>query len=136
MSHYNYDSTLHDLVVGTTRISDYGEDTKITIEYEEDFRSVTTGVDGATTTNEHHNRNALIKFNILQTSPLNAIFTMMANSSKEFVVAHVDRNFNGDVGAFASKAHFVKIPNLEVGQQAKSREWTIRAINLKPNFSI
>lgn len=136
MSHYNYDSTLHDLVVGTVRISDYGEDTKISIEYEEDFRSVTTGVDGATTTNEHHNRNALIKFNILQTSPLNAIFTMMANSSKEFTVAHVDRNFNGDVGAFASKAHFVKIPNLEVGQQAKSREWTVRAINLKPNFNI
>lgn len=135
-NHYNYDSEKHDLVVGVTRVSDYADDVKFTIEYEEDFRTVTTGVDGTTTTNEKHNRNALIKFKVLQTSPLNAMFNSLALSDKEFPVAHVDRNFTGDIGAFASKSHFTKIPNLEVGTETKGREWVLRAINLKPTFNI
>lgn len=134
--HYNYDSIKHDLIVAGVRMSDYSDDVKISIEYEEDFRSVTVGVDGATTTNEKHNRNALIKFKVFQSSPLNAILTGLARSDKEFPVAHIDRNFTGDIGAFSSKAHIVKIPNLEIGTEAKGREWTIRAINLKPTFSI
>lgn len=135
-NHYNYDSEKHDIVVNGIRLFDYAEDTKISIEYEEDFRTVTVGVNGTTTTNERHNRNALIKVSISQASPLNAIFNNLALSSKEFTVAHVDRNFTGDVGAFASKAHFIKIPNLEIGGDSKGREWTIRAINLKPTFNI
>lgn len=135
-NHYNYDSAKHDIIVGTTRVSDYADDVKITIEYEEDFRTVTTGVDGATTTNERHNRNAKIKFKILQTSPLNSIFNALAHSDKEFQVAHIDRNFNGDIGGFASKAHFTKIPNLEIGGDAKGREWEIRAIDFKTTFNI
>lgn len=134
-NHYNYDSEKHDLIVGSTRISDYAEDVKLSIEYEEDFRTVTVGVDGSTTTNERHNRNALIKIKILQSSPLNAILTALANSDKEFTVAHIDRNFTGDIGAFASKAHFTKISTLEIGGDAKGREWTIRAINLKSSFN-
>lgn len=136
MSHYNYDPQLHDLIVAGIKMSDYGEDTKITIAYDEEFRSVTTGVDGATTTNEHHNRNAVIKISILQSSPLNAVITMLAYNKKEFPVAHIDRNFTGDVGSFASKAHFIKIPDLSIGADAKGREWEIRAINFKPSFTI
>lgn len=135
-NHYNYDSIKHDIIIGAIRVSDYADDVKISIDYEEDFRSVTTGVDGATTTNEKHNRNALIKIKVLQTSPITAILNNLALSDKEFPVAHIDRNFNGDIGAFASKAHFVKIPTLEVGAEAKGREWTIRAIDLKPTFNI
>lgn len=135
-NHYNYDNELHDIVINGIRLYDYAEDTKISIEYEEDFRSVTVGLGGATTTNEKHNRNALIKIKVLQTSPLNAILNSLAISAKEFTVAHIDRNFNGDVGAFASKAHFTKIPNLEIGAEAKGREWVIRAINFKPTFNI
>lgn len=135
-NHFNYDSAKHDIIVNGIRVSDYGDDVKITIEYEEDFRTVTTGVDGATATNEKHNKNALIKFKILQTSPLNALFNTLAFSEKEFPVAHIDRNFNGDIGGFASIAHFTKIPNLEIGTEAKSREWVIRAIDFKTTFNI
>ncbi len=103
-NHYNYDSLNHDLIVAGIRMIDYADDIKISIEYEEDFRTVTVGVDGATTTNEKHNRNAKIDISILANSPLNAILTNLAISGKEFPVAHVDRNFNGDIGAFASKA--------------------------------
>lgn len=135
-NHYLYDSEKHDLIVNGIRMTDYAEDVKITIDYDEDFRSVTTGVNGATTTNKKHNRNAKIKLKVLQSSPLNAILTKLASSDEEFTVAHIDRNFNGDIGAFASKAHFIKIPTLEIGGEAKGREWTIQAINLKTSFSI
>lgn len=133
---YNFDSKLHDIIIDGVPVSDYADDTKIKIAYDEDFRSVTTGVDGATTTNEHHNRNAKISISILQSSPLNAILTQLARSKKQFTVAYTDRNFNGDVGSFASLSHFVKIPDIEIGQDAKGREWVIQAINLKPTFSI
>lgn len=135
---YNYDSQKHDMILTIANIpykmADYGEDTKITISYEEDFKSTTMGTDGDYTKSTNHNRNALITINILQDSPLNAIMTLSAATSQDFLVAHVDRNFNGDVGNFSSDAYFVKIPDLSVGTQAGSREWQIRSHNLKANF--
>lgn len=133
---YNFDSKLHDIIIDGIPVSDYGDDIKIKIAYDEDFRSLTTGVDGATTINEHHNRNAKITVNILQSSPLNAVLTELARNKRTFTIAHVDRNFNGDVGAFSTKAYFIKTPDLEIGKEAKSREWVIQAIRLKSTFSL
>jgi hypothetical protein len=135
---YNYDSVKHDLVLTIAdipyKMSDYGDDTKITIAYEEDFKSTTMGVDGDYTKSKNHNRNALITLKILQDSPLNAIMTISAAAGEDIAVAHVDRNFSGDVGHFSSDAYFVKIPDLAIGMTAGSREWVIRAHNLKANF--
>ena len=44
---YNYNSKNYELVIGKTRVDDYADDTKITIEYDGDFKSLTKGVDGA-----------------------------------------------------------------------------------------
>ncbi|AYV94643.1 phage structural protein [Fusobacterium necrophorum] len=131
-NHYNYNSNKHDLVVNGTRVTDYGKDAKYTVAYESDFREVVTGADGDTITVEKNDRNALITVKILQSSPLNIIFSQLASSDKEFPVLLTDRNFNGDIGAFSSIAHFVKIADLNVETVAKEREWQIRAINLKP----
>ena len=42
-----------------------------------------------------------------------------------------DRNFNGDIGSNASKAHFVKIADFNAEKTPKAREWQIRVIDLK-----
>lgn len=135
-THYNYDSEKHDIIINGIRVKDYADDVKITLEYEEDFKTTTLGVDGAATTNHKHNRNALIKIKVLQSSPFNSILNSLAHSDKEFTVAYVDRNFTGDIGAFSSIAYFTKIPTLEIGGEAKGREWVIRAIDLKTTFNI
>ncbi|WP_319371963.1 phage structural protein [uncultured Ilyobacter sp.] len=135
---YNYDSQNHDIILTIAnvpyKVSDYGEDTKITISYEEDFKSTTMGVDGDYTKSKNHNRNALVTLKVLQESPLNAVMAVAAATGEDFYLAHVDRNFSGDVGHFSSDAYFVKIPDLNVGKQAGSREWQVRAHNLKANF--
>ena len=74
---YNYNSKNYELIIGTTRVDDYSEDTKITIEYDSEFKSLTKGIDGARTINQHNDYDAVIKFKILQNSPLNLIFKQM-----------------------------------------------------------
>ena len=135
-NHYNYNANKHDLVVAGIRVVDYGKDAKFTVSYEEDFRETVTGANGDTVTVEKNNRNALITVKILQSSPLNIIFSKLAYGDPEFTILLSDRNFNGDIGSFASKAHFVKIADLNVETVAKEREWQIRAIDLKPALDL
>ena len=71
---YNYDSKNYEIIVGKTRVDDYADDVKFSIEYDEDFKDVTKGVDGARSVNQHNNYDAVIKFKILQNSPLNLVF--------------------------------------------------------------
>ena len=130
-NHYNYNPNKVDLIIDGIRMYDFGEDVKFTVAYEEDFREVITGVDGDSTTVEHNNRNALITLKVLAASPLNVTLKRLASSAKEFGVLVGDRNFNGDIGSNASKAHFVKIADFNAEKAPKAREWQIRVIDLK-----
>ncbi len=139
-NNYNYDVAKHDIVLTIGGIpyalKDYGADTKVTIAYEQDFRTEITGTDGDGTTSENHNRNAIVTVKILQISPLNAILQTAAYSGEQFLLAHIDKNFSGDVGSVSSKAYFTKIPDLNIGTNAATRDYAIRAINLRPTFSL
>lgn len=139
-NNYNYDVAKHDIVLTIGGVpyalKDYGADTKVTIAYEQDFRTEVTGTDGDGTTSENHNRNAIVTVKILQTSPLNAILQTAAYSGEQFLLAHIDKNFSGDVGSVSSKAYFTKIPDLNIGANAATRDYAIRAINLRPSFSL
>lgn len=139
-NNYNYDVAKHDIVLTIGGVpyalKDYGADTKATVAYEQDFRTEVTGTDGDGTTSENHNRNAIVTVKILQTSPLNAILQTAAYSGEQFLLAHIDKNFSGDVGSVSSKAYFTKIPDLNIGTNAATRDYTIRAINLRPTFSL
>lgn len=135
-NHYNYNPNKCDLVIGTIKVDDYGEDVKYTVTYENDFRSVITGTDGATITVEHNDRNALISMKILHSSPLNILFSKLATSEVEFPVLVSNRNYSGDIGYFSSTAHFVKIPDLTEEKTPKAREWKLRCINLKPALDL
>lgn len=130
-NHYNYNPNKANLTIGGIKMYDYAEDTKISISYDEDFREVVTGTDGDTVTVEHNNRNATITLKVLHSSPLNILLTTLATSDKEFDILYTDRNFSGDIGAYASKGHFIKIADKSDEKTAKAREWQIKAINLK-----
>lgn len=129
--HYNYNPNKTNLTLGGIKMYDYAQDAKINIAYDEDFREVVTGTDGDTTTVEHNNRNATITLKVLAASPLNILLTTLAASDKEFDVLYTDKNFSGDIGAYASKGHFIKIADKDDEKSSKAREWKIRAINLK-----
>lgn len=135
-NHYNYNPKKCDLVVAGIKVDDYGEDVKYTVAYENDFRSVVTGTDGATMTVEHNDRNALITVKILHSSPLNIVFGKLATSDVEFPVLVANRNIKGDIGYFSSTAHFVKIPDLTEEKTPKAREWQLRCIDLKPALDL
>lgn len=139
-NNYNYDVAKHDIVLTIGGIpyalKDYGADTKVTIAYEQDFRTEITGTDGDGTTSENHNRNAIVTVKILQSSPLNAVLQTAAYSGEQFLLAHIDKNFSGDVGNVSSKAYFTKIPDLNLGANAGTRDYTIRAVNLIPSFAL
>lgn len=131
---YNYDSKNYELVIGKTRVDDYADDTKITIEYDGDFKSLTKGVDGARSVNQHNDYDAVIKFKILQNSPLNLAFKQLALTEGEkgtFPVTFVNKGLDGTMGAFSVKGFFKKIPTLEIGTDAKGTEWEVQCINLK-----
>lgn len=131
---YNYDSKNYELVIGKTRVDDYADDTKITIEYDGDFKSLTKGVDGARSVNQHNDYDAVIKFKILQNSPLNLAFKQLALTEGEkgtFPVTFVNKGLDGTMGAFSAKGFFKKIPALEIGTDSKGVEWEAQCINLK-----
>ena len=73
MNHYNYNSENHFLIVGGFNLRDFGKDSKFKIVWDNDAKTLQTGVDGATTTSERAERTATITFKILQASPLNFI---------------------------------------------------------------
>ena len=131
---YNYDSKNYEIIIGKTRVDDYAEDIKITIEYDSEFKSVSKGVDGARSINQHNDYDAVIKFKILQNSPLNLGFKQMALKEGEngtFPVTFINKGLDGTLGAFSAKGFFKKIPNLEIGADAKGFEWEVQCINLK-----
>lgn len=131
---YNYNSKNYELVIGKTRVDDYADDTKITIEYDGDFKSLTKGVDGARSVNQHNDYDAVIKFKILQNSPLNLAFKQLALTEGDkgiFPVTFVNKGLDGTMGAFSAKGFFKKIPTLEIGTDAKGTEWEVQCINLK-----
>lgn len=131
---YNYNSKNYELVIGKTRVDDYADDTKITIEYDGDFKSLTKGVDGARSVNQHNDYDAVIKFKILQNSPLNLAFKQLALTEGEkgtFPVTFVNKGLDGTMGAFSAKGFFKKIPTLEIGPDAKGTEWEVQCIKLK-----
>ena len=131
---YNYNSKNYELVIGKTRVDDYADDIKITIEYDGDFKSLTKGVDGARSINQHNDYDAVIKFKILQNSPLNLAFKQLALTEGEkgtFPVTFVNKGLDGTMGAFSAKGFFKKIPTLEIGTDAKGTEWEVQCINLK-----
>lgn len=131
---YNYNSKNYELILGVIRVDDYADDTKITIEYDGDFKSLTKGVDGARSVNQHNDYDAVIKFKILQNSPLNLGFKQMALTEGEngtFPVTFINKSLDGTLGAFSAKGFFKKIPTLEIGTDAKGTEWEVQCINLK-----
>ena len=131
---YNYDSKNYELVIGKTRVDDYADDTKITIEYDGDFKSLTKGVDGARSVNQHNDYDAVIKFKILQNSPLNLAFKQLALTEGEkgtFPVTFINKGLDGTMGAFSAKGFFKKIPTLEIGADSKGVEWEVYCINYK-----
>ncbi|ATV34619.1 phage structural protein [Fusobacterium pseudoperiodonticum] len=131
---YNYNSKNYELIIGKTRVDDYADDTKITIEYDGDFKSLTKGVDGARSVNQHNDYDAVIKFKILQNSPLNLAFKQLALTEGDkgtFSVTFVNKGLDGTMGAFSAKGFFKKIPTLEIGTDAKGTEWEVQCINLK-----
>ena len=131
---YNYNSKNYELIIGKTRVEDYAEDAKITIEYDSDFKSLTKGIDGARSINQHNDYDAVIKFKVLQNSPLILSFKQIALTEGEkgtFPVTFVNKSLDGTMAAFSAKGFFKKIPNLEIGTDAKAFEWEIQCINLK-----
>ena len=57
---YNYNSKNYEIIIGKTRVDDYADDVKFSIEYDEDFKYITKGVDGARSVNQHNNYDAVI----------------------------------------------------------------------------
>ena len=131
---YIYNSKNYELILGVIRVDDYAEDTKITIEYDSEFKSLSKGVDGARSINQHNDYDAVIKFKVLQNSPLNLGFKQMALTEGDkgtFTVTFINTGLDGTLGAFSAKGFFKKIPNLEIGADAKALEWEVQCINLK-----
>jgi len=98
------------------------------------WQDVFTPADGARSINQHNDYDAVIKFKILQNSPLNLTFKQLALTEGEkgtFPVTFINKGLDGTLGAFSAKGFFKKIPNLEIGTDAKAFEWEVQCINLK-----
>lgn len=129
MSHYNYNSDNHHLILGGIRLQDFGKDSKFKIVWDNDSKTLQNGVDGSTTTSERLEKSATITFKIQQASPLNFILERLSKK-KGFPVLYVNADYVGDVGYKGEDAFIPKIADLEVNGDSSEREWTVRVPNM------
>lgn len=136
INYYNYDVTKHKIVLtgagAPISVSDFAEDVKFNIKYDNDFREEQMGTDGDCTVSEFTNRNATLTLNILQASPLNTLLNAMAVTGEKMAVAYTNLNADGAGGGTTPQAFFKKVADLDVASKSGKRTWEIKLINFIP----
>ena len=125
-----FDPTEHQIVIGGVIVNDYGNDTKISMDFSE-LRTVTEGVDGAVSFNERATMTGTFIVRVLQNSPMATLLRNMARVPKgRFPFAYGVKSLGG-AGYFTDKAIFTKIPSESITQDAQAIEFEIIAPRMK-----
>lgn len=124
-----YDPKKLSVVVDGRHLTGFSEDTKVSVEREEEGMFAYVGVDGDVDHAINANNSGTITVSMRSTSPSIAFLNQLANSKKLFPVSVIDLNENG-VNASATEA-FVEMPVYpEHGKEISEVEFILRTGNL------
>ena len=133
MANKVYDPTQVGVIVGTSPINGFSEDSIITIEMEDPQYVVSTDISGAPTRFKVNKSIAKVTIRLTQTSPSNDLlssYVELDRVSNAGVFPLMIKDNNG-TSLFTSTAAYVdQVPSMEYASETKDREWVIKATNV------
>ena len=133
MANKVYDPTQVGVIVGTSPINGFSEDSIITIEMEDPQYVVSTDISGAPTRFKVNKSIAKVTIKLTQMSPSNDLlssYVELDRVSNAGVFPLMIKDNNG-TSLFTSTAAYVdQVPSMEYASETKDREWVIKATNV------
>lgn len=111
----------------------------VSIAYVEDKNTMTIGADGSGMHSLHAGRASVVTVRLLQTSPFNAVLSMMYNLQTTIPGLHGQNAITfqdvvrGD-HIECNQVAFKKFPDVTYAKEGAFREWTFDAISTEPEF--
>lgn len=128
-----YDPTQVGIIVGTSPMNGFAEDSMITIEMEDPQYSISTDISGEATRFKVNKSIAKVTIRLTQTSPSNDLLSSYVEAdrvSNAGVFPLMIKDNNG-TSLFTSTAAFIEqVPSMEFANENKNREWVIKATNV------
>ena len=128
-----YDPTQVGIIVGTSPMNGFAEDSMITIEMEDPQYVVATDISGAPTRFKTNKAIAKITLRLTQSSLSNDTLSSYVEAdrvSNAGVFPLMIKDNNG-TSLFTSTAAFIEqVPSVEFANENKNREWIIKATNI------
>lgn len=122
------------VAVGARALTGFSEDSKVTVEYSEDFWTKQTGVDGETTRSKQNNFSGTITIRLMRSSDdneyLSGLFIQDKLSSDGVVPITIKDNL-GTTLHFTPSAWIMKPPADEVARDANEKEWAFDCAELE-----
>lgn len=135
----SYASDEVELVIGPYPITNGRADGDfVSVEYNNDFHTISVGTDGEVTRSKVNDRSATITITLQQTSDANDLLTSVwaddLNSPGGNPVAFLLRDSNGRSLFAAEKCWVQTAPSATYGRDAGTREWVLQTNNLVAFF--
>lgn len=122
MSYAQYSPKEVSIVIGTVPARGFADGEMVTVEYEEDDRSLAIGTDGEGRHIKNLHRGGTVTIRLFAFSPTNALITALDAIDVPFPITVVDKKSNGDL-FFASSCALRKTPNLVKGKEESVNEF-------------
>lgn len=116
-------------VLGARTLTGFAEGDSISLEYESNLFNTTIGADGEATRSKTNNRSAKVTIKLLKTSLANDILNEYYQAdllSNGGIFPFLLKDNNGSELHAAEKMWIEKEPSAPFGQDAPTREWTLR----------
>jgi hypothetical protein len=133
----NFDPKRWAIIVAGVPVVGLASDSMITVKRSEDSYTKYVGVLGEVTRSRQHNKTGEFTFKLMQSSPLNDVFSgllLLDNMSNAGVVPIVLKDFNSTTILTCGEAWIRKNPDYELGKDMKEIEWTFDAADLDEFF--
>lgn len=129
-----YDPKNVNIAIGKVTLSGFAEDTFVTISRQGNAFETKRGADGTIARANTNAVDFLVKFTLLQTSPVNDALLAMLNSDMEnndgVTSLEIKELYTGGL-KFEASAWIEKDPDGDWGNNVKEREWTIHTGSAK-----
>lgn len=127
---YTYDPEKVLVQVGGIYLTGFSEDSKISVEQNEDDVIPKVGVDGKVHYSINHDKTARVTIALMSTSPHVTVIRELARNNQEFNFTMTDLNDNGE-NISSDECRIIKTPNYVRGKEADEVEFEVFVPYLK-----
>lgn len=120
------------VVVGGFPLTNFGPDTFVSVEYNEDASTLQVGVDGEAAISFNKNLSGRFTLTLMQTSESNDVLMgiFAAFKASKTLVPVIIKDINGRAVHAAEKAWPVRIPTVNYAKEAGTVEWVFETDKL------